>query len=76
MSAYSSRPSSRLARPVRSGSTSVSGPASGSNRSLGTTSVIAPSRAPASRSWETARSITGIAVSGDEPDATSVTASR
>src|SRR5919202_417164 len=75
-SAYSSSPSKTFARLARTGSTSGSGPASGSNRSLGTTSVIAPSRAPASRLWDRASSSTGMAMSGDEPVATSVTASR
>src|SRR3954447_23812838 len=75
-STYSSRPSKRFARPARTGSTSGSGPASGSNRSLGTTSVMAPSRAPASRLCDSASRSTGMAMSGEEPDATSVTESR
>src|SRR4051794_40370144 len=69
-------PSKRFASPARTGSTSGSGPASGSKRSLGTTSVMAPRRAPASRLCESARSSTGIAMSGEDPAATSVTASR
>src|SRR3954447_18799526 len=75
-STYSSRPSKRFARPARTGSTSGSGPASGSKRSLGTTSVIAPSRAPASRLWDSASRSTGMAMSGEEPAATSVTEAR
>jgi hypothetical protein len=53
------------ARP--NGSTSGSGPASGSKRSLGTTSLIAPRRAPASSVWLTASSRTGMAVWGELP---------
>src|SRR3954447_8345469 len=75
-STYSSRPSKRFARPARTGSTSGSGPASGSKRSLGTTSVMAPSRAPASRLWDSASRSTGMAMSGEEPAATSVTEAR
>src|SRR4051794_6391204 len=69
-------PSKRFASPARTGSTSGSGPASGSKRSLGTTSVMAPRRAPASRLCDSARRSTGIAMSGEDPAATSVTASR
>ena len=54
-----------------SGSTSGSGPESGSNRSLGTTSAMAPSRAPATSTWVTASSTIGSATSGLVPVATS-----
>src|SRR6478672_11454553 len=65
-------PAKTFARPVRSGSASSS-VASGSNRSSGTTSSIAPSRAPARSTCESASVSNGSAVSGELPDATSVT---
>src|SRR5699024_12212290 len=45
-SVYSSSPANRFASEVRIGSRSASGPSSGSNRCRGTTSTIAPRRAP------------------------------
>src|SRR5450759_4711934 len=69
-------PSKRFSSAAPSGSRSVSGPTSGSNRSSGTTSTIAPSRAPAASRSETARSSSGMATSGLLPEATSVTVLR
>src|SRR6478735_9315327 len=68
-------PAKTLARPVRSGSASSSA-ASGSKRSSGTTSWIAPSRAPATRTCDSASVRIGRAVSGELPEATSVTEVR
>src|SRR5690625_1814006 len=73
---YSSIPSSTFARETRSGSMSTSGPSSGSNRSAGTTSTIAPSRAPAALRSEAASSNSGMAESGASPEATLRTVSR
>src|SRR4249920_1817421 len=56
--------SSSLTSAVRRSSTSGSKPGSGSNRSSGTTSLIAASRPPARRSCETSRSSNGTAPFG------------
>src|SRR5256885_11212754 len=73
-SVYVSIGSSSRARPSRSRSTSGSGPASGSNRSSGITSTIAPRRPPASSSCDTSSSSIDTARSGSVPFATSLTA--
>src|SRR3954451_1753466 len=69
-------PTSTFASAPCSGSTSGSGPESGSKRSLGTTSPMAPSRAPATSTWLTASRTIGSATSGLVPLATVVVASR
>src|SRR5699024_2472890 len=66
-------PSSSCASPTRRGSSSVSGPGSASKRCSGTTSVIAPSRAPTSWIWLVASSSSGMALSGAAPEAMSAT---
>src|SRR5262245_42824734 len=61
-SVYSSKPSSRVDRRPRSSSRSGSGPASGSNSSLGTKSICTPRRAPARSSWLTSSRRRGTTV--------------
>ena len=63
-SMYSSAGPSSAASASRMRSRSGSGPASGSYCSRGTRSVMTPSRAPASSSWLTSSSSSGIAVPG------------
>src|SRR6478735_12559331 len=69
-------PARAFANPSRSGSASSSMPGSGSKRSVGTTSWMAPRRAPATSTCDRASVSSGSAVSGELPEATSVTEVR
>src|SRR6478609_3270781 len=69
-------PARAFANPSRSGSASSSTPGSGSKRSVGTTSWMAPRRAPATSTCDRASVSSGSAVSGELPEATSVTEVR
>src|SRR5918995_1224255 len=75
-SAYSSRPSKTFARFSRKGSSSASGPGSTSKRATGTTSSMAPSRAPMTSTCDSARSTIGSAALGVLPAAISRTVRR
>src|SRR5699024_10237582 len=75
-SVYSSSPANRFASEVRIGSRSASGPSSGSNRCRGTTSTIAPRRAPIAARSLVARRSREILASGLLPAATSASMSR
>src|SRR5580698_1028682 len=78
ISAYSSNPASRAARPVRSASRARSGsaPISGSQLLGRITSLLAPSCAPASMTWAVSSRSMGTVSSALSPRATAVSPSR